>query len=166
MIALILGERRSSQRSHFSVDRPSVITLLLERDLDTGHDLFGRESAVTIDRLVVLIIRVGIVTPGRIPPAVVPAPPTEIEKDDRSAMIPPPVMVVVMMMIVNVGHARLRTAADMSVPIPETGGSLRIESVFDSDVNGRGVLRMADIALKRTDTVQISHAGMSGALHV
>src|SRR2546423_8022121 len=129
MIALILGQRGPSQRPHFTVDRPRVITLLLQRDLNGGDNLIRRKSVETVDRLVVVIIRVGIVTPGRIPPAVIPAPPTEIEKDDRGATMPPPIMTMMVMKIVDVIQARLRSAGDISVPIPEPVGRLRIELV-------------------------------------
>ena len=166
MIALIAREGGASERSHFTVDGPGVITLLLKRNLNTGHDLIRRKPVVAVDRLVVLILRVGIVTPGRIPPAVIPTPPAKIEKDDGGATMPPPVRAVMMMTIVDVVQARLGSVGDISVPIPETARRLRIEFVFGGDVNGRRVLQIGAAALKRARTVQIVPAGKSRAMDV
>src|SRR6202023_923674 len=94
MIALVTREGSPSERTHFAVDGIGVITKLLQFGLNAGDDLFRRE--VAINWFVVLIIRVGIVTPGRIPPAIVPAPPAPVEKDERRAMIFPPIVVVMM----------------------------------------------------------------------
>src|SRR5437588_2607391 len=102
MVALVTCNRGPGKRTHFAVDGPGVITLLLECDLNAGHDLVGRKTVGTVNRFVVLIIRVGIVTPGRIPPAVIPAPPTEIEKDDGGTMIPPPIRAVMMLTLIEV----------------------------------------------------------------
>src|SRR2546429_7231035 len=107
MVALVTCNRGPGKRTHFAVDGPGVITLLLECDLNAGHDLVGRKTVGTVNRFVVLIIRVGIVTPGGIPPAVIPAPPAEVEKDDSDATIPPPVGAMVMIAIIKVIQSRL-----------------------------------------------------------
>ena len=134
MVALVTCNRGPGKRTHFAVDGPGVIPLLLECDLNAGHDLVGRKTVGTVNRFVVLIIRVGIVTPGRIPPAVIPTPPTEIEEDDGDAMMVPPPRVVMMITIVKVVQMRLRDAADVPVPIPKTVGGLWVESVFAANV--------------------------------
>src|SRR5260370_37891174 len=89
----------------------------VQLSLNAGHDLVRRKAVVTVNRFVVLIIRVGIVTPGWIPPAVIPAPPTEIEKDDGGAMISPPVATVVVIQMIEVVQSRLRNAGHIAVPI-------------------------------------------------
>src|SRR2546429_5279308 len=91
MVALVTCNRGPGKRTDFAVDGPGAITLLLECDLNAGHDLVGRKTVGTVNRFVVLIIRVGIVTPAGTPPAVIPAPPTEIEKHDGGTMIRPPI---------------------------------------------------------------------------
>jgi len=107
MVALVTRNRALGERTHFAVDGVGVIAELLQLRLNAGDDLIRGRGGGAVDRLVVLIIRVGIVTPGRVPPAIVPAPPAEIEKDQRQAMVSPPVLIVMMMAVVCVDRARL-----------------------------------------------------------
>src|ERR1700736_4489739 len=130
MIALIASNRCPGQRTHCAVDGVGVITTLLERSLNAGDDLVRRRSVVTIDRLVVLIIRVGIVAPGRIPPAVIPAPPTPVEEDECETVVFPPIAIVMMVTMIRVVEARLRCAGDVAVPVAKTRRGLRIEFCF------------------------------------
>src|SRR2546423_6202263 len=117
VVGLKTRDRGACQRTHAPVDRVLVISALLERSLNTGDNLFGRLTVVTVDRFVVVVVRIGIVTPGRVPPAVVPTPPAEIEKDDRGTMMPPPRMVVMMVTIVQMIQTRLVCVRDVPVPI-------------------------------------------------
>src|SRR5258707_15510771 len=83
-------------------------------------------------------MRVRGVTPGRIPPAVIPTPPAPVEKDDGGAAVSPPIGAVVMVTVVRVVQSRLRNAADVAAPTTKTRRSLRIEFVFgDSVYRGR-----------------------------
>src|SRR2546429_7811986 len=107
MVALVTCNRGPGKRTHFTVDGPAVVTALLQGSLNAGHDLVGRKTVGTVNRFVVLIIRVGIVTPGWIPPTVIPAPPTEVEKDDGGTMIPPPIRAVMMMTLIEMIQSRL-----------------------------------------------------------
>src|SRR5947209_1055762 len=127
MIALVTRERGSSQRPHGSIDRLSLVTELLQFRLNTGDDLVGGQAVGAVDRLIVLIIRVWIVAPGGIPPAVIPAPPARIEKNDGSAVVPPPIVMVVMMLIHRVDLLRLRRGRPISVPIAQSRRRLRIQ---------------------------------------
>ena len=79
-------------------DRLQRITRALE-EASVPYALVGGQAVGTVDRLIVLIIRVWIVAPGGIPPAVIPAPPARIEKNDGSAVVPPPIVMVVMMLM-------------------------------------------------------------------
>ena len=77
-----------------------------------------RQTVIAIDRAVIAIIGVvGVVTPGRIPPAIIPAPVTTIDKDDRVTMVMPPipamVMTVVAVMMSGLGEVR-----DSTVRVP------------------------------------------------
>src|SRR5438445_1988753 len=121
MVALVAGNGGASKRAHFAIHGVLIVAALLQLRLDAGDDLFGREPIITVDRLVIVVIRIRIVTPGWIPPAIVPAPPAKIEKDDRGAMVPPPPVVVMMITIIEVVEMRLVGAGDIAVPIPETG---------------------------------------------
>src|SRR2546430_15342373 len=130
MISLVTRDGGAGERTHSAVGGIAVVTELLQLNLNTGHDLVRRKPVVAINRFVVPIIRGRIVTPGRIPPAVIPTPPAPIEKDDGGAAGSPPIGAVVMVTVVRVVQSRLRNAADVSAPIAETGGNLRIELVF------------------------------------
>src|SRR5205814_705316 len=128
-VALVTRDRRASKRTHSAVNSVGVITELLQLRLDTGDNLFGREPIIAVNRLVAVVVRIGIVTPRGIPPAVIPAPPAKVEKDDRGAMVPPPPVVVMMITLIQVVEMRLVGAGNIAAPIPDTGRRLRIESV-------------------------------------
>src|SRR5690348_3798221 len=118
VIALIARNRALRQWAHFAVDGIGVITELLELCLNTGDDLVRRFAVGPVNRLVVLIIRVGVVTPRRVPPAVVPAPPTPVEKDQRDAMMLPPIFPMMMVAIACVNGLRLGRARSAAIRIP------------------------------------------------
>src|SRR6266853_366460 len=87
MISLVTRDGGAGERTHSAVGGIGVVTELLQLSLNTGHDLVRRKPVVAINRFVVPIIRGRIVTPGRIPPAVIPTPPAPIEKDDGGAAV-------------------------------------------------------------------------------
>src|ERR1700716_2805840 len=64
MISLVTRDRGAGERAHLTVDFVTVITELLQLSLNTGDDLVRRKPVITINRFVVLIIRVRVVTPG------------------------------------------------------------------------------------------------------
>jgi len=130
MIALVARDRALSERAHLAVNGVGVIAELLQFGLNASDDLVGRETGGAVDGLIVLIIRVGIVTPRRVPPAVIPTPPTPIEKDQRQAVVPPPVLIVMMMRIVSVILVGLRGCRGVPAAIFQSRDGLRVEFVF------------------------------------
>src|ERR1051326_3422146 len=118
MIALVVGNRGAGQRPHDSIDGIVVVAELLQRALHIRDDLIGRESVITIDRLIVgVIVIVGIVAPGWIPPTVPPSPPAEIQKDNRDAMTSPPATIVMRISEFAIVLSRLRRAVGFSLPV-------------------------------------------------
>src|ERR1700738_171796 len=124
LVALIASDSRLSERTHCAVNGVGVIPALLQRSLNTGDDLVGREAALAVDRLVVLIIRIGIVAPRRGPPAVVPAPPAPVDEDEGETMAPPPIVIVMIVAMIRVVPLRLIGAGDIAVPMAKTRGGL------------------------------------------
>src|SRR5262249_60394943 len=114
-----------------------ILTPPLTASLNAGDNLYRLFAVIAVDRVVVLVIRVGSVTPGRIPPAVIPAPPAPVEKDESNAMVPPPPTVVMMMAMIGVVQSRLPDGIDVTVPIAQAGGWLRVQSGFCCGGGGR-----------------------------
>ena len=143
MIALIARDGRLSLRTHFAVDGVGIITELLQLGLHAGNDLIRLLTVGAVDRLVVLVIGVGIVTPGRIPPAVPPTPPAPVKKDDRGAMMSPPIFAVMIVVIHGVDLVGLRPGCTIPGPIPQTRRRLGIELGLGNRRDARGRLQFA-----------------------
>src|SRR6185437_8467689 len=85
-----------------------------------GDNFVGKKSIVTVDRPVVLIVGIGgIITPGWVPPSVIPAPEAQIDENDRRAMLAPPIAIVVMMMVVIVTMTGLGPSGSSALPIAQ-----------------------------------------------
>src|SRR6059058_4085418 len=96
-----------------------VIAEALQLALHIGNSFVGRETVVAVDRLIGVVVGVvGIVTPRWIPPAVIPAPVTAADEDDRVTMIVPPAAAVTMAMLA-VLMSRLAPVARAAVPTAE-----------------------------------------------
>jgi len=130
MITLTARDCGAGERSHLAIHGVGVVTALLQCNLNAGHDLMRRKAVVTVNRFVVPVIRVRIVTPGRIPPPVIPTPPAPVEKDDGDAVVSPPIGAMVMAAVIRVVQPSLSSTVDVPAPMTETGGCLRIELVF------------------------------------
>src|SRR5258708_18103509 len=76
--------------SKSAIDRAGIITVPLQLCLHVDHDLVRRQIAVTIDRTVVRIVSVSVVTPRRIPVTPVPEIPASANKDDPVVVDAPP----------------------------------------------------------------------------
>ena len=73
MIGLPLCDRASGARAKDSVDGSLIVALLSEHLLHLCGDIAGSSVAIAEDRTIVrVIIVIGIVTVGGIPPAVIP----------------------------------------------------------------------------------------------
>src|SRR4026207_111738 len=75
VVSLISCQRPARLRTKVSIDRPRIISLFLQCDLDVHDDSIRCQIAVAINRPVVRIVGVGVVAPGWIPVARVPVPP-------------------------------------------------------------------------------------------
>jgi hypothetical protein len=101
MIALEICDCRTRHRSKRSIDRATIIALLLERDLHIYNNLPRLQIAVTVNRPGVWIgIKSQIVTPGRIPVTRVPIIISTIHQHDGVIARPPPVAIVRYAMII------------------------------------------------------------------
>ena len=134
MIALVVRNCGPSQRSHRAINRVTKITALLQCALHIRDHLVGWQSIITIDWLIVGIVGiVRIIAPRWIPPAIIPTPPSKIEKDDGSAAASPPIAVVTSRSKFSMIAPRFGRAINLAVPVTQLRGSLWIESAF-SDV--------------------------------
>ena len=98
-VALEPGQRFLGERPENSIHFVGVVTQGLERALHVGDDLIGQEAIESIDRSVIFVVTIiGIITPGRIPPAVEPAPEPPVNQNDDRAMMTPSVTVMVVKM--------------------------------------------------------------------
>src|SRR5437763_16670597 len=94
MVSLESCDCLSRHRSELPVDRAGVVTVPLQLCLHVDHDLVRRQIALTIDRTVVRIVSVSVLTPRRIPVTPVPEIPASANKDDAVVVAgpPPPIM--------------------------------------------------------------------------
>src|SRR5436190_22763562 len=95
VIALIIGDRTTRERSNKAIHFSVVITLLLQRCLRIRNHLVWRQPVVGVDRSIPRIIGVGIVTPSWEPVARVPViRRSERKRDVVTVMTAPPVLIV------------------------------------------------------------------------
>src|SRR5207248_852939 len=92
MIDLITLNRAARPRTQDAIDRSIVVPLLRQRPLHVRCHIARRSLAVAEDRAIVNVVAViGIISVGRIPPAVVPIPVTASVKDEAEIVAPPPI---------------------------------------------------------------------------
>ena len=92
--ALKSCQRPARLRTKVSIGRSGIIPLLLQCNLDIHDDPIRRQVAIAVNRPVVGIVRVRVVTPGWIPVIGVPVPPPAQHKDDARVVISPPAAVM------------------------------------------------------------------------
>src|SRR5437899_3587662 len=92
MIDLVSLNRAARPWTQDAIDWPIIVPLLRQRPLHVHRHVARRSLAVAEDRAVVNIVAViGIISVGRIPPAVVPIPVTATVKDEAEIVAPPPI---------------------------------------------------------------------------
>ena len=95
MIALIIRDRTTRERSNETIHFSVVITLLLKRCLRVRNYLVWWQAIMSIDRSIPCIIRVGSITPGWEPIARVPViRRSEHKRDVVTIMTAPPVLIM------------------------------------------------------------------------
>ena len=143
VVALIIRDGCPGQRPDDAVHRVLIISELLQRALHVGHDLVGRKTVVSVNRLVVLIIRVvRIVAPCRIPPAGVPGPKAPVEENNGRAVISPPIAIVMMTTMLCMPAARFGKIVAFAVPIAQPRRSLRIQPAPPTQITMRPLARV------------------------
>ena len=94
MVALIIcdcGPRKGPKQTiHFAM----IIPLLLQRGLDIGGHLIGRQAIIAVDRAIIGIICIRSVAPSRDPVARIPSIPSTVYENYPVVTAPPPVPVV------------------------------------------------------------------------
>lgn len=107
-IALIPRECFLRQRAKDTIRFVGKVAESLQLALHVGHDLIRQKAITSINRSVVFVIgAVWIITPGGIPPAVVPAPVAPVDEDDGVAAVMPPIATVMIAMVIVLAVARL-----------------------------------------------------------
>ena len=82
MIALIICDRTTRERSNETVHVSTVITLLLKSRLHIRNYLVWWQAIISVDRSIPCIIGVGIVTPGWEPVTAIPIVPTAADQEE------------------------------------------------------------------------------------
>ena len=101
MIALVICDRATRERSNKTIHVSVVVTLLLKRRLHIRNYLVWWHAIVSVDGSIPCIIRAGIVTPGGKPITGVPiVRSTEREHDVITVMTVPPVLIVPLWLVV------------------------------------------------------------------
>src|SRR6266480_89623 len=90
MVSLESCDGLTRHRSQLSVNRAGIVTVPLQLCLHLNNYLVRGQVAVTVDRSVVRIVRIRIVTPCWIPVTRVPVPPIATYKDDAAVIVAPP----------------------------------------------------------------------------
>ena len=103
MIALIIGDRSTSERSENTVYFSVIITLRLERGLHVGNYLIGRQVVISVDWPVISIIGIWIVTPRRVPITGIPVVRATEYENDAVVTAAPPVSVVPLRSVIPEG---------------------------------------------------------------
>ena len=91
---MVICDRGASKRPEQTIHFALIIALLLQRGLHVGGHLIRWQIIITIDRAIICIIRVGIVTPSRVPISRIPSIPPTVYENDPIIMVSPPVPVV------------------------------------------------------------------------
>src|SRR5438874_7733508 len=98
LIGLVICDCRLGIGAENPVDRPGIISLVVQFDLNVCDDFVWRQIVIAIDRPIVGIISVGVVSPGRIPIARIKVEWERLGKDgnenDPVAMVFPPTATV------------------------------------------------------------------------
>src|SRR4029453_2627961 len=126
VVSLISCQRPACLRTKVSIDRSRIISLFLQCDLDVHDDPIWGQIAIAVNRSVVRIVRVRVVTPGWIPVASVPVPPPAQHKHNARVVTYPP-RAVMPYSVVIVKRSVVRATetiapsivddADVSIPI-------------------------------------------------
>ena len=103
MVSLEGCDGLTRHRSKLSVNWTGIITVPLQLCLHIDHDLVRRQIAVTINRTVVRIVSVPIVTPRRIPVSSIPEIPASADKDDAVVVAAPPSSIMPLPMVISKG---------------------------------------------------------------
>src|SRR5882762_10521683 len=132
MVSLESCDRLTRHRSKLSVNRAGVVTVPLQLCLHVDHDLVRRQIAVTIDRTVVRIVSVSVVTPRRIPVTPVPEIPASANKDDAVVVAAPPTPIMPLPVVISKRSILLSTKS----AAPPIVRDRHIYVSVDTDVRG------------------------------
>ena len=102
---MVLGDCRARVRPKDPIDRTVVIALVQQLSLDICDDFVWRQIVVAVDRSVVGIVRVRIITPRRIPISCIKVEWERLridrdENDSVAAMVVPPTAIVPLTFVV------------------------------------------------------------------
>ena len=117
-IALIPGKCFLCQRAKDTIRFVGKVAESLQLALHVGHDLIRQKAITSINRSVVFVIgTVWIISPGGIPPAVVPTPIAQVDEDDRVAAVMPPITTMMIAMVIVMAMARLGPTRFATLPV-------------------------------------------------
>ena len=164
MVSLESCDCLSRHRSELPVDRAGVVTVPLQLCLHVDHDLVRRQIAVTIDRTVVRIVSVSVVTPRRIPVTPVPEIPASANKDDAVVVAAPPTPIMPLPVVIAEGcilSTAERVTAEVivnrhiaSTIIGEV--SCAVDREVSIPIDGYAVARAKLIGIASTISVEVS----------
>ena len=132
MVSLEGRDGLTGHRSKSAIDRSGIITVPLQLGLDFDYDPVRRQIAVTINRTVVRIVGVWIVTPRWIPVARIPEIPASANKDDAVVVAAPPTPIMPLPVVIS-KRSILLPAESAAAPIV---GDRHISVSVDTDVRG------------------------------
>src|SRR5437588_4397752 len=161
MVSLKSCDRLARHRPQNSVDRSGVITISLKLPLHLRDYRFGRQVGGAVNRAVVWIIGVRIVSPCRKPITGIPVPPTATYKNDAVEATAPPSAIMPRSVVITkdrilpatklatapvVRHRRVCTAANGNVSI-HTNVSFTVHSRVASNTSLLKVRGRAEVTL-------------------
>ena len=136
MVSLESCDCLSRHRSELPVDRAGVVTVPLQLCLHVDHDLVRRQIAVTIDRTVVRIVSVSVVTPRRIPVTPVPEIPASANKDDAVVVAAPPTPIMPLPVVISKRSILLPAESAAPPIVRDRHISVSVDSDVPSGVAG------------------------------
>ena len=119
-VLLVAAQGSLGYRAESSVHPRGVIAEALQFGLHVGDGLIRWQAVVFVDRPIVVVggvIRV--VTPGRVPPAIVPTPVPAADENDRVATVMPPIVAVIPIMMAAMMVGRLAPVRMSALPVAE-----------------------------------------------
>src|SRR5436309_14336422 len=163
MVSLESCDSLSRHRSELPVDRAGVVTVPLQLCLHVDHDLVRRQIAVTIDRTVVRIVSVSVVTPRLIPVTPVPEIPASANKDDAVVVAAPPTPIMPLPVVISKRSILLPAESAAPPIVRDRHISVSVDSDVPSGVAGNSPVTKASITIDRDVT---SDPGLIAEPHI